>query len=551
MEGEGGSLVLRRGAVLAFAMLALANPLWGQGGSRLWRAEERVILRDYGNVNAVAASNAGIFAATSGGLVIYDPRARRWLPPVTELDGFPGDSILTALADPADHSLWFGTTRGVVHYVPVLRQFEEVVVPGGVRSIVFDRDDPFRGPFLGTDSGWMFLPRGSPVPQRAAPPPPGDRRVEPLTVDGALQRYPTVDAMKSLVLMDESLQRFRYTSTAIAPLGQEVFFGTDGRGLLRYETGTATFEALPFGLPGNSVGSVVAGPEGVWVGTSGAGGRSAFARVADDLQQFEFAVDGKAARFSFDTVHDLVLRNDGIWAGTDRGLVRADTDSIDPIDVSRGAPTSDVYAVAGTPAGVWVGTAGGLAFVADDMLGGSQLVAEGGPVTALAVEGDSLWVGGVQGLALVILDEDGRPADSSGAGWFVPPDVMRQPILREPVIAVAVASGAGGAGGGHAVAATRDRVVVRSAPPQPDWSQEVPLSGQVGEITSLAADSAGVWIAGKRGLGFFDFATGSYRTVTGQGDLPGVVGGIAVGPEYVWVGTDGGLVRFTKNALVP
>jgi hypothetical protein len=69
--------------------------------------------------------------------------------------------------------------------------------------------------------------------------------------------------MRSLVLVDEGLQHFRYTSAAITPMEQEVFFGTDGRGLLQYETGTARFEDLPFGLPGDDVGSVVSAPEGV------------------------------------------------------------------------------------------------------------------------------------------------------------------------------------------------------------------------------------------------------------------------------------------------
>jgi ligand-binding sensor domain-containing protein len=380
------------------------------------------------------------------------------------------------------------------------------------------------------------------LPQQAGQPPPEDRRVSPVTVEGALERYPAADAMRSLVLVDEGLQHFRYTSAAITPMEQEVFFGTDGRGLLQYETGTARFEDLPFGLPGDDVGSVVSAPEGVWVGINGTNGHAAFALVGNDLQRFVFTEEKSANRFPFATIHDLAQRNDEAWAATDRGLARVAAGSVDLIEVIQGAATSDAYAVVCTAAGVWAGTAGGLVFVARDALGASRLVWESGPVTALALEGDSLWVGGVDGLALLVLGGGEEQADTAVAGWFVPQDVARQPILRDPVVALA-------AGSGHAVAATRERVVWR--PREPDWSREVPVSGHLGEIIDLAADSDGVWIGGTVGLGYFDFASGAYRTVTGAGDLPGAVRGIAAGPEYVWLATDGGLVRFAKNTLVP
>ncbi len=77
-----------------------------------------------------------------------------------------------------------------------------------------------------------------------------------------------------------------------------------------------------------------------------------------------------------------------------------------------------------------------------------------------------------------------------------------------------------------------------------------PLGG-LGDITALAADRGGVWLGGQTGVQFLHFASGGFTVAAGAGDLPGIVRDIAVTERYIWIGTDDGLVRMQRDAVLP
>lgn len=80
-----------------------------------WRPEDRVLISDFADVEAIAASPWVVCAATTHGLTIYDRMARTWRPPVTALEGYPA----------------------------------------------LDAGDPGGGVFVRTATGWAFVPRGA------------------------------------------------------------------------------------------------------------------------------------------------------------------------------------------------------------------------------------------------------------------------------------------------------------------------------------------------------------------------------------------------------
>lgn len=533
-----GRWKLGAGRFLLFLGLCLpANALLAQVGSRLWRPDERVVLRDFGHIRAVAASNAGVFAATTGGLIVYDARAKSWLPPVTAMDGYPVDSVFAALADPADQSLWLATANGVVHYLPVLRRFESVPLPGGVDRLMFDADNPFRGVFVRARAAgeWRFLPRGGLTLEPPADLPPPDRWVTPLTLAEAGQRFPATQAMGDLSQLDQRLRRVRYTAVAIEPVTRLVLFGTSGAGLVAYDPPVATFERLPFGLPADGVGALTEVAGQVWVGTTGRD-RSGFTLVSPDIQNFLFEEGPGGTGYEFDAVRDLGFWSGELWAATDRGALRIVGESAQWLDDGAGLPAWDAYAVARTETGTWIGTAAGIVLIP---AGSASLitVGKGVPVRTMAVHGDSLWVGGETGLGVV-------PWRTGPTELQRPAAVARQPLLEQPLVAIEPA-------GNRLVAATADRILWRGE--APGWNPEIPLSGQVGQIVGLAGDDAagGVWVAGTQAVTFFRFATRSFQPVTGAGDLPAPVTAVAVTDRYLWVGTGRGLVRFAKSALLP
>ncbi len=518
----------RRFAVCAALALAAAAPLAAQVSR--WRPEERVIVEDFSWVQAIAASDEVVYAATRGGLGVYDRRFRRWEPPVTRLDGYPPERVLSALVDPSDRSVWLGTEQGVVHYQPTLRLFERIIVPGGVDDMMFDGDDPFRGIFIESGRGWQFLPRGSPIPTPAPRLPRPGRRIASATAEEVLGRVPFAAALRPLTLTDERLRQYRYTAGATVASVEEAYLGTNGYGVLRVDALTASLEPLPFGLLSAVAAAVTATGDGVWVGTGPSSRRVGFTHVSRDAQEYRYE-EGPAAGFRFRDVRDVAERDGDLWAATDLGVIHVAGGGHEPITTSTGLPTDDAYAVAADADGVWIGTARGLAYVSDE--GVERVDARvTDAVIALALLADTVWVGTARGLAVTW----------RGRGeLLIPPDVQRVPQLADPIVALAAA-------GDTVVAATFERILWRA--PGAEWVVER-IFRDLGEIVALAGDAGGVWIAGQRGVALYGFATRAYAIFNAPDDLPATVRDMAVTDQFVWIATDAGLVRFEKQALFP
>lgn len=519
-----------RSALLAAATLAAAPPLAAQ--SRHWTERERVIVADFREVRALAASDARVYVAAAGGLGLYDRRFRQWDPPVSVAEGYPREPVLAALADPADDAVWLGTPSGVVLYRPPLRQFERIILPGGAHDFFYDRQDPFRGVYVRAAGGWEFLPRGAFATVRE-PLPPRGRRAGSLAIEELMRREPVVDAMRAAVLLDDRLRGYRYTAAAAVPGTDEYYLGTDGGGVIRFDALSARFERLPLGLLAEGAGAVLAVAGGVWVGTDARADRGGLTWVTDDLQQYAYEEGPRGTGFGGRAVRALLARGREVWAATERGVVRVVPDGeTRRLTTANGLPDDETFALAQGPSGVWIGTAFGLAFLAADE--GEARAGEGprAPVLALAAARDTAWVGMTVGLGLATPNGD----------LLVPRARDTLPELREAILAVAWVADT-------LVAATVDRLLWR--PPGGAWRVERLVGPQVGAIHALAPDAGGVWIGGERGLARFGFAASDLRVFPAPGDVPGPVRGIALDRRYVWAATEAGLVRFERSALEP
>jgi ligand-binding sensor domain-containing protein len=512
------------------ALLATAAPLAAQ--SRQWTERERVIVSDFRNVRALAASEARVYVASETGLGMYDRRFQRWEPPVTMAEGYPREPVFAALADPADDALWLGTALGVVRFRPIFRQFEVFLVPGGVRDFLYDRDDPFRGIYLRTTGGWEFLSRGAFSPSRE-PLPPASRRAGSLGVEALMSREPVVEAMRAAVLMDERMRTFNYTAAAVVPGTDEYYLGTNGGGVVRFDALIQRFEPLPFGLLSPGAGAVLAVPGGVWVGTDGRTPRAGLTFVAEDLQRYAYEEGPRGTAFGGHSVRALMARGGEVWAATDRGVVRVvPNGETSRLTTVNGLPDNETFALAQGPSGAWIGTAAGLAFLPRD--GDDVHVATGVPVPvlALAAARDTVWVGLTAGLGLAV----------PGGDILIPPGWDSTPELREAIVAITRVADT-------LVVATVNHVLWQ--PPEGRWRVVQSVGPQVGAIYTLAPDEGGVWVGGRNGLVRFGFVASDLRVFRVPGDVPGLVRGIASDRHYLWVATDAGLVRFERSALQP
>ncbi|MDA0747530.1 MAG: hypothetical protein O2954_13500, partial [bacterium] len=68
-------------------------------------------------VTSLAEGDQQIFVGTTGGIRRYDRFYRRWLPPVTTLDGLPDNRIYDLAYDPNTGDLWFDTPSGAARWL--------------------------------------------------------------------------------------------------------------------------------------------------------------------------------------------------------------------------------------------------------------------------------------------------------------------------------------------------------------------------------------------------------------------------------------------------
>jgi len=320
-----------------------------------WRPDERVLISDFSTVTAIAASPFTVFAATTHGLTVYDRRARAWRLPVTSLDGYPAAPVRVALADAADNAVWLGTSDGWARYDTDVRQWQSGAAPGGVLDFILDARDPASGIFVRTAAGWDFLSRGGMVPAPGRPLPPPDQRIRPLDPSTALNLAPMADAMRALILTDPRLRPHQFTAATRTPDQSDLFFGTNGMGVIRVDAVTGEWEPLAFGLVAPGAGAVALGAGGVWVAANArVGERRGLSWVGDDLSRIQ-AIEG-AGSLGVQFLHGrrMLARGDALWVATERGVVRYDRGGgLRMFDLGRGLPSPDVLCLAPAPDGVW------------------------------------------------------------------------------------------------------------------------------------------------------------------------------------------------------
>lgn len=454
--------------------------------STQWRSEERVLLSDFSYVDAVAASPWLVFAATRHGLLIYDRVTRTWKAPVTTLDGYPTSRVRVAVAEQGGNAVWLG---------------------------------------VGGPDGYVRYDADARMWTRGTPPP--DGLIGTLTVQGALARAPAADAIRALILTDPRLRSYQFTAAAGTPDQTDLYFGTNGMGLVRVDPQTGEWDALSYGLVATGVGAIAPAPGGIWAATNarpGGGERRGLTWVAADLSTTRPAEGGGAALgFTFLSPRRMLMTAGALWLATEQGVLR-----IDPGGGSMRSRVFDVpqaTSLAPAPDGVWVGTMRGLVVITRDGGGGVVRVSTDFPVLSLVAQRETVWAGTNAGVVMV----------PPGRG-----DAVAVAALTQPIFAMARV--------GDTIVAATDRSLVWRDPSTNAWS-EVPLSLALGRPTTLAADpDGGVWIGGTQGLARADMVRAFVRVLTVPVDLPAAVRDLIADQDYLWVATDSGLVRFDRRA---
>ena len=421
---------------------------------------------------------------------------------------------------------------GWVHYQPDIQLWDQGPVTEGIQSIAFDQDNPGAGLFLRTRSGWQLLPRGGTVPSPAPAP---MHPVAPQTVGEAIRSNPSLQANAATILTDNRLRTVRYTAAARSADNRGWYLGTSGIGAIYLADGSPLPERMTFGLPANRVGAVFSWPGGVWAATDRTAlSDAALTFVATDLARFSSLPGRSATGTPFSQVRELAGQGRAVWAATDFGVARVEPadSSVQLVDQRRGLPDSRVYSIVSRGGRIVVGTAHGVARLGDSLQ--VERIAPGyaDAVYTVFPVGDSVWAGTPSGLLLALPDGQN----------LVRPAGLASPSLQAGVVDLAPLADT-------LVALTRDQLLWRD-PRSRQWTLGPNLSGLLGRLRRFVADGPGFWVAGDRGVGFARLGTPPLRPLR-EGDLPGAANDLAVDGDFLWVATDGGLVRFRLNVIRP
>jgi streptogramin lyase len=442
--------------------------------------DNRTVISDFSYVTALAASSWLVFAATPHGLMIYDRATRRFRPPVTALDGYPAGRVRRAIADPSGNAVWLDLGGSYTRYDVDGRAWSGGLLPSGL----FDRT---------------------------------------LTVESALANAPMADALRTAILTDSRLRVHQFTAAASTPDRTDIFFGTNGLGVVRVDKQTGEWEVLSYGLIAAGVGAIALVREGIWsAANTRPGERGGLTWIANDLSRTRSSEGGGAALgFSFLQARHLVAAGDQLWLATEQGVLRIDTATFR----STLFDVPEATSLARADSGIWVGTVRGLVWITPDNrvspVGSTHL-----SVTSLLTQGDVLWVGTTAGLGQMLPGSDAVTA---------PPELVDQPSARVTVYALARLQ--------DTLVIATDRELRWRNPTTHAWGS-LPLPLNIGVPTALASDSSGtLWVGGTEGLAQVDLARAFVHVHTAPLEIPAAVRDLAADRDYLWVATDSGLVR--------
>jgi hypothetical protein len=508
-----------------------ASPSLAQTPSRDWRPADRTVIGSFSRITAVAAALERVYVTSPSALLIWHPQFHTWEGPYDPPEGVSLAGVFGGLVDPVDQSLWLVRTTGWVHFQPELQIWDQGLVSGGVVTMAFDENDPVSGLFIRTRGGWQQIPRGGSMGTPTRPP---ARPRLPVSIDEVLRQSPTLQTNAAQILMDSRLRQVQYTAAARSFDNLGWYLGTSGVGLLYLADGAALPERLSFGLPSLYAGAVASWPGGVWVGTDRTSLVDATLTYVDaELREFRSVQGPPASGTPFTRILDLGGQGAEVWAATDRGVARVNPTEgrIELVDESRGLPDARVYDLSTRQGRITVGTAHGVARLGERMEVERLAPRFVEPAYAVYPDGDSVWVGTSRGVMVAVADQPDllKPPNTGSAGF-------QQPVFG----LVALADTLVGMG--------RDQLLWRN--PGGRWNLGPPLSGVLGRLRRFAADRSGLWVAGERGVGYARL-NGPALLVLNEGDLPGLTRDLTVDETYLWVATDGGLVRFRLDAIRP
>lgn len=495
----------------ALAMLLLTGSgLGAQSGG--WRTDERVLFTDFGIVTALARSPGTVFAATTGGLLVFDEAFQRLDLPITVEDGYPPVPPTAMVYDHRDGSLWLAAAGELLQFDPFSRRFRDRVP---VRQVVTDLvpaeaagSDLFvrmRGEWWRLDTFSRDLRRASPASVLAA-------------IESRSDLRAREEARRDPFFLDAARQAVRASHTGPVRIldlvpGRDAYgwwLGTAGESVVQYDDIGRVGSRVSVGPTGSGMAAVLAQGDEVWFAPDQPlEGRYAVAAVTSDLQKWR-AWRADSSRAVPDRVTAFSAAAGGMWAGGESGLhwMRdggEDWTEVRDIDLSFRPVLSLAPASGRARNGVWVGSARGLLRVGAAGGGVDLAVMPSVAVGSVVESGGTVWIGTEHGLySMPVPDSIGQsvqPRRETGPS-----------ALRSPVGALASA--------GDTVYAGLDGEVWWKAGREAPWTWLQAAGRMRAPVSALAIAEGVLWVGSATELTVTEVAGGVVGRYSFGPDLP-------------------------------
>lgn len=287
------------------------------------------------NVKAIVQDSYGyMWFGTRNGLNRYDGTAFREFP-VDDKKMHCGNHNVSALYDDIDRRLWVGTDKGVYVFNPIDEQFTYMSLPANDGTVMNDWVSAIEGDKEG--NVWIIIPN-----------------------QGVFKYQRNEEKIKRYYFSDYAMGGIGSPQSICIRDNGEVWVGSNGRGLFRYNSGSDFFEQLLVDADGNSLEG-----ENIYAFCE-YGDAFAIGIHEGKLLRYDFSTD-KLQEFDTPQIHYKIIRavecydGENLYVGTQDGLYvvneqfvwHACEDPMNPYSLSD----NNVYSLyRDSSGGVWVGT---------------------------------------------------------------------------------------------------------------------------------------------------------------------------------------------------
>jgi len=572
-KSHPSSFILLASLILLFALRANSQPQFDPGDWQSWR--------DFRGARALDASAHDLYAATEGGILVYEINRGRWEDPIAMGYGasaaVPLDDALLVLFDEQYNTLWVTTRTKLLRWNRGLDRWEiarENIWPLGERPVnigvggsslyvetipdgTFDRlyimgtpiPDPvwirYARRYVGERATGNLFPEMKPlgeddpnirwrglrakVPLKDSDYPPGVLGVPPAGLPMFFAPRP-FEWMADGTLLDARNRSYPITDWLIDDWN--TFWSTHwGAGVLKTELRGLHSEQQLVGPAGNDIRSLLILDREMWMGGANEGdfmGISVMEDYGDGWRFYERRTD---AQIRSTMIEDMVFIKDRIWLATADGLL-----SYYPrkkvwkrFDVQDNLPSRQITALAASGSTLWIGTNDGLATMdtkSNKITRIPHTTFELSGVTDILTQDTSVWVGTGRGMFQV----NATTHDVEAVG--LDPGLINSSIECLSIF------------GSTIWAATPHGIMRRTVSDDTkSWQADVWMKHS--KPTCIQASDPYIWVGTDAGLFRFEPAREAWEHYTRRdGLIDDRVQTLREDRGDLWIGTAGGLTRF-------